>query len=385
MNRSVLLAGLSIFVLLGAVSSSRGSAQQSNIGETQEGPGYPEHFRVFTGDGQPATLQDIVARMSQVDAVLVGEIHTDPVGHWIEAELFRYALASAGVGEAEGEGGMRRPVALSLEMFERDVQGILDEYLQDLITEDQFKASSRPWEHYDADYRSMVELAKSTGVPVLAANAPRRYVNRVSRLGLDALNDLSSQARTSLPPLPVPPPSEAYRAEWNALMANMVMEQQCPAPEEESVEEAEPPADPPHRPPVGMADTEPPAGMPGEGPPSGMPGHGGSFMENGLQAQNLWDASMAYAITTFLNENPGGLAVHMVGGFHVKNTTGTPEKVESYRPGTRSLVVHMDIAEDFMTFDPEEHAGRGDFVILTDESLDLNYQRNCADRESGAR
>ena len=108
-------------------------------------------------------------------------------------------------------------------------------------------------------------------------------------------------------------------------------------------------------------------------------------MENGLQAQNLWDASMAYAITTFLNENPGGLAVHMVGGFHVKNSTGTPEKVESYRPGTRSLVVHMDIAEDFRTFDPEEHAGRGDFVILTDESLDLNYQRNCADRESGAR
>ena len=86
----------------------------------------------------------------------------------------------AGAGE---EAGARRSVALSLEMFERDVQHILDEYLQDLITESQFKSSARPWEHYDADYRAMVEMAKAVGVPVLAANAPRRYVNRVSRLG----------------------------------------------------------------------------------------------------------------------------------------------------------------------------------------------------------
>jgi len=159
----------------------------------------------------------------------------------------------------------------------------------------------------------------------------------------------------------------------------MVMEQQCPAPEEESVEEVEVSAGHP------MADTIPPAGMPSEGPPSGMPSHGGSFMENGLQAQNLWDASMAYAITSFLDKSAGGLVVHMVGGFHVKNSTGTPEKVESYRPGTRSLVVHMDTAEDFRTFDPEEHAGRGDFVILTDESLDLNYQRNCVEKGDGPR
>ena len=100
-------------------------------------------------------------------------------------------------------------------------------------------------------------------------------------------------------------------------------------------------------------------------------------MENGLQAQTLWDASMAHAITTFLDMNPGGLVLHMVGGFHVKNFTGIPEKVQFYRPGTRSLVVHMDLAEDIDTFDPAEHGGRGDFVILTDKALDLNIERNC--------
>jgi uncharacterized iron-regulated protein len=103
-------------------------------------------------------------------------------------------------------------------------------------------------------------------------------------------------------------------------------------------------------------------------------------MENGLMAQTLWDASMAQVITSFLDMNPGALVLHMVGGFHVKNHTGTPEKVQFYRPGTRSLVVHMETAEDFNTFDPAEHAGRGDFVILTDEALDLNFQRNCVEK-----
>jgi hypothetical protein len=223
---------------------------------------------------------------------------------------------------------------------------------------------------YDADVQKardiLVELAKTVGAPVLAANAPRRYVNRVSRLGKDALSDLPAQARETLPPLPFPDPTPAYRAEWNALMSGMSMEQQCPVPEEEPSEETT------KR--TGEEDE-----APAHAPPAGMPMHGGSFMENGLQAQTLWDASMAHTVTTFLDRNPGALVVHMVGGFHVKNGTGTPEKIQFYRPGTRSLVVHMDLAEDIDTFDPAEHGGRGDFVVLTDESLDLNYQRNCVD------
>jgi len=261
-------------------------------------------------------------------------------------------------------------------MFERDVQGTLNEYLQDLIPESQFTASARPWEYYDTDYRPMVEMAKTAGVPVLAANAPRRYVNRVSRLGPEALNELSLRAKSFLPPLPYPPPTEAYREEWTALMSNMTMEAQCPVPEDAEEEEAPPPVvGMPGHPPPEVAEEEP-----AHGPPAGMPSRGGSFMENGLWAQTLWDASMANAITTFLEAFPGALVVHMVGGFHVENFTGIPEKVGFYRPGTRTLVVHMDVAEDFRTFDPEEHAGRGDFVILTDESMDLNYERNCIEK-----
>ncbi|KPK64939.1 MAG: hypothetical protein AMS21_06120 [Gemmatimonas sp. SG8_38_2] len=62
----------------------------------------------------------------------------------------------------------------------------------------------------------------------------------------------------------------------------------------------------------------------------------------------------------------------------MENHTGIPEQLEHYRPGTRSLVISMEMADDFRSFDPAEHAGLGDFVILTDKSLDLDYARNCA-------
>ncbi len=319
---------------------------------------YTQRFEVFAGNGEPASLEDIVQALPGVDVVLVGESHNDPVGHWIETELLRRALQPA---QAAGGVDRVRPVVLSLEMFERDVQGIVDEYLRDLITEDQFKEDARAWKYYDADYRPLVELAKQAGIPVIAANAPRRYVNRVTRLGREGLNDLSPSSLVHLPPLPYPQPSQRYREEWLTLMAEMPMERACP-PQSGEDEVQGGPVVGPH--------TEEPS-------PTRAPSHMASFMENGLQAQALWDASMAHAITTQLETNPGSLVLHVVGGFHVENHTGVPEQVQHYRPGTRMLVVSVELADDFRSFDPEEHAGRGDYVILTDESMDLDHARNC--------
>jgi hypothetical protein len=39
-------------------------------------------------------------------------------------------------------------------------------------------------------------------MPVVAANAPRRYVNRVSRLGASSVADIGPEGRRFLPPMP---------------------------------------------------------------------------------------------------------------------------------------------------------------------------------------
>jgi uncharacterized iron-regulated protein len=293
----------------------------------------PGTFAVFDSRGQPAQLGDLVSAASQVDVLFLGERHDDRVAHELQLEIFS-RLLDAGTARVqthteplERTVGAHRVATLSLEMFERDIQHVVDEYLSGLITEQHFLRSSRPWPHYREDYRPLVELARERGLRVLAANAPRRYVNLVAREGTGALQSLSPEARRSLPPLPYSPPSDAYRAELETLARG-------------------------HNHGHGHGATT-----------SGDP----LAAETGLMAQALWDAAMAYSIAEELLLNPETQVVHLAGAFHVRNRTGIPEHLARYRPGTTMLIVTFEPVTDLNTF-PPELAGSADFVILTDEA-----------------
>lgn len=269
-----------------------------------------EQFRAFDANGTPVSMADIVKAAGNADVVFLGEQHDDPVGHAIEAEVFRrvYAAYSG-----------QRHLNLSMEMFERDVQIVVDEYLNSLITEKQFLDASRPWGNYKTDYRPLVEFAKEKKLPVIAANGPRRYVNMVSRGGRESLSSLTKQAKEWLPPLPYGEPSAAYSAKFKALMG--------PSPEAQ----------------MGI--------------------------DKILASQSLWDASMAYSISRALKEDRNALVVHLNGGFHTESRLGTVEHLLKYRPKARIIVVTMIAADDVNTFDKAKHAGLGDFVILTDAKV----------------
>jgi len=301
-------------------------------------------FRVYDAQGRGRSFADLLAALDGTDALLVGEEHDDVTGHTVETEILLRAAQRLGALTVNGGD---RPVILSLEMFERDVQYILDEYLQGLITEDQFKRSARPWDRYDTDYRPMVELARAHGLPVVAANAPRRYVNRVTRLGPASLAELSETAKTFLPPLPYPGASDAYVRQWTQLMAEMM----APRTRPDSTDVAEDEA----------AQREASAGEGREEAPRHDLGHA-------LDAQALWDAAMAESVTRAIGSHPGALVVHYAGSFHVQRHTGIPEKVLDYRPGTRILTVVMSPAEDVDAWSDDAHRDLADFVILTSRS-----------------
>src|SRR5439155_27112377 len=116
--------------------------------------------------------------LTRADVTFVGENHDHKLAHELELTVLKAVHAR------------KTKTALSLEMFERDVQSVVDEYLGGLITESHFLQSSRPWPNYKTDYSPMVEFAKEQRLPVIAANAPRRYVNIVSRKGQTALLEL---------------------------------------------------------------------------------------------------------------------------------------------------------------------------------------------------
>ncbi|MDH3456850.1 MAG: ChaN family lipoprotein [Gemmatimonadota bacterium] len=302
-------------------------------------------YRVFTGAGASASIDDIIAEMGRHQVVFIGETHDDPTGHMLEAELLKAAFEAYG---APGSSDDARSVALSLEFFQRDVQPILDEYLAGLITETSFRSDSRPWPRYETDYRPLIEFSKEHALSVIAANAPRRYATRVTQNGRESLNDLSPGALASLAPLPYGQPSEEYRNQWIQVIMEVMEEEgtKCGLPIPEPAE-GEAPVQ--ARAPVGSHDT----------------------MGNQLHSQALWDATMAHSISEFLAQHPDALVLHMVGGFHVARGTGTPEHLEAYRPGTSRLIVMLRPVEDIERFEPAPTGQWGDFVIQTDESRTL--------------
>jgi uncharacterized iron-regulated protein len=293
-----------------APSAHGAAAHDPHVLDVQEGV----DFRVYDVAGAPSSLDAILDAATAGEVLLIGEAHDDMVGHAVELRLLGGAFGRLASGGAE----RGRPLILSLEMFERDVQYVLDEYLDGLVSEEHLVAGARPWGNYVVAYRPMVEFAKAHELRVVAANAPRRYASRVTAEGPEALLALSPLARSFLPPLPYPGPSEPYRAEWHRLMTSDTTES-----------------------------------------------HGHAVSENAIQAQALWDAAMAHAISGALVRDIGALVVHVAGAFHVARGTGIPERIADYRPGTRLTTVVMTEAEDIDAWTESEHGGLADFVVLT--------------------
>lgn len=345
-----LLAAATTAVLIALPLAAQDSSP--GVGDTAYVAG---EYRVFAGDGTPAALDDIAAAMAAVEVVFVGETHDDPTGHWLELELLQRAHDAVG---ADTTVENPRSATLSLEFFQRDAQPILDEYLAGLITEKAFLAASRPWPRYQTDYRPMIEFAKEQGLAVVAANAPRRYANRVTRLGRESLSDLSADALATLAPLPYGQPSKAYRDQWiQTIMAVM---------EEENMKCGKPIVD----------------STPADSGAGGQHQSAHGNMGNQLHSQVLWDATMAYWINDHLVRRPDDLVLHMVGSFHVARGTGIPEQLERYRPGTTSMIVMLRAVEDITTFEPAPSGTWGDFVIQTDQSRTLEAIE-CRNLEEG--
>ena len=269
-------------------------------------------LRVYTSEGKGSSLDEVVAAMGAAEAVLIGETHNNEAAHRVELRLLESAHARFGAASAAAPA---RRVVLSLEMFERDVQPVLDEYLSGLITERHFLAASRPWKNYDADYRPLVEFARAHKLPVVAGNAPERYVNRAARLGPDSLQQLTREAKAWLAPLPYAQASPPYAAKFKRVMGGHA-----------------------------------------------AAAHGNPFS---LEAQALRDATMAHSIAEQLRRRGGALVLHVNGNFHSEGGLGVPEHLMKYHPGVRTLVVTILPAGAAPPADAGGFKALGDFVIVT--------------------
>ncbi|MFG0260198.1 MAG: ChaN family lipoprotein, partial [Phycisphaerales bacterium JB041] len=127
---------------------------------------------------------DMLAGLGDAEIIVIGETHGHPLGLSAAAALWDDVLET------------RPQAALAMEFFERDHQVALDDYLAGVTDEEAFlDAAGRSPGNYPDGHRRMVEAAREAGRPVIAANAPRRYVRMTTPSGYERLATLSDAQR----------------------------------------------------------------------------------------------------------------------------------------------------------------------------------------------
>src|SRR5262245_63222008 len=104
-------------------------------------PGYIPQRVYDSNEKRYGDFESMLLELSRSDVVFVGEQHDDPATHRLERAIL------------EGLARRRSNILVALEMFERDVQPSLDDYLAGRMSEEEFLNSSRPWPRYAIDYR----------------------------------------------------------------------------------------------------------------------------------------------------------------------------------------------------------------------------------------
>ena len=272
-------------------------------------PSYTPH-RVFdTRKKQFIDFETLASRLAAADLVFVGEQHNDPATHRMELAIL------------EGIARRRDSVVLALEMWERDVQPLLDRYLAGSATEDELLRDGRPWKNYAADYRPLVELARARNWPVIASNAPRPLASLVSRGGLAALDTLSPEVRERVA-ASVTCPEDEYFEKFREVMGDMSS----------------------HQPGTGGADSS------------------AARLLRIYQAQCIKDETMGESVARALR--PGRLVVHYNGAFHSDFRLGTVDRARQRADGAKVLVVTAVPVAELDQLEPsKEERKRADYLV----------------------
>lgn len=149
-------------------------------------------YRIFTGEGKEVKWNKMIKELPEADVVFFGELHNDPIAHWLELRVMKELSAAK-----------KEKFVAGAEMFETDQQLILDEYLDGLVDDTRFEEGTRLWKNYKTDYKPLLSLAKDSGIHFVATNIPRRYANLVSKGGFEVLEELEKDAKALIAPIPV--------------------------------------------------------------------------------------------------------------------------------------------------------------------------------------
>lgn len=299
------LAGLSLATLTSGVGVT--ALQLRQIDEASVRCSLPAGWSI-PGHGliDASALLDRVAVNA---AVLLGERHDQAAHHHWQLDTLR-ALHQ------------RRPeLVLALEMFPRRVQPILDAWVRGELSESEFLRQS-DWDNvwrFDADlYMEIFRFARTHRMPMRAVNVDPGFTRTVSQSGFDATAE-SMREGVSRPAAPRP----EYE-QWLERIYSM------------------------HPQPAHAKDAD----------------KARRALVHFIEAQLVWDRSMAEGIGDALSDHPGALVVGLIGSGHLVHGYGVPHQLDDLGIGEHATLLPWDANHDCT----ELVSGLADAVFNTDDA-----------------
>lgn len=266
---------------------------------------------------KPTSYQKLVKEATGADIVFFGELHNNPICHWLELQLAKDLHSIK-----------KQNLIYGAEMFETDNQTALDDYLSGKSDAGQFKKDARLWNNYNTDYKPIVEFAKRERIPFVATNVPRRYATAVARKGLASLDTLPAADKAFIAPLP--------------LMVNLEL--------------------PGYK---AMLDM-----MKDHGGTSPTGTNSSETAANFARAQAIKDATMADRILKAWT--PGKTLLHFNGDYHSKNYEGIVWYLKQKNPALK-IVTLSSIEEVDITKPDKSNENLADFILSIPADMTKTY------------
>ncbi|HIJ96394.1 MAG TPA: ChaN family lipoprotein [Desulfuromonadales bacterium] len=148
-------------------------------------------------DRTTVDIRTMIDEVGTVPVVFVGERHDAYEHHRVQLEVIKGLQAKG------------KTLAIGMEMFEGSSQKALDAWSAGRMTTNEFK-NVYQWNWRNVPYwlyEDIFSYARENHIPIIALNAPREIVTKVSRLGISSLTDADKRL---LPPEVDTDVSETY-------------------------------------------------------------------------------------------------------------------------------------------------------------------------------
>lgn len=266
-------------------------------------------YQFYDQKGKEINTDKLVKELAQYDVVFFGENHNSSINHWLQLKITE-ALFEKKNGQ----------LILGAEMFERDNQSQLNQYLSGKFDAKTLKDSARLWNNYTTDYKPLVDFAKNKKLCFIATNIPRKYASQTAKEGLESLNNLTAKEKTYIAQLPIKVTLDTPGyPEMKAMMGD----------------------------------------------------HEGTKVMNFIFAQATKDATMAESILK--NFQSGKTFIHYNGNYHSKEFGGIYWYIKQQNPNLKMAVISVFESEDPELKVPEKDYIPTDFNLIIPDDMTKTF------------